>query len=268
MVRQSRTPPGTPPVILITRPAAQAARFAAALRERIAGARIVLSPLIAPDFVAFTVPERVFTAVILTSETTLEALRRLPGLRARLPDFAFCVGQRTAAAAAGMGFRPVSADGDAEALLTLILARRPEGPLLHLHGAEPSGTPAPRLTAAGIETLGVVTYRQAPQPLTAEAVAALSGSGVVHLPVFSPQTARVLAGYLAAPPGPAARLDFIAISEAAALPLREFGPVTVARRPDGPAMMAALCDRIRDNPRLEPEGPRGYPAGKGGDERA
>lgn len=264
MVRQSRTPP----VILVTRPAAQAARFAAELRGRIPEARIVLSPLIAPDFPGFTLPERRFTAVILTSETTLEALRRQPELRARLPDLAFCVGQRTAEVAAAMGFRPVSADGDAEALLVMILARRPEGPLLHLHGAEPSGNPAPRLTAAGIETLGVVTYRQAPQPLTAEAIAALSRPGVVHLPVFSPQTARVLAGHLAALPGLGARPDFTAISEAAALPLRQFGPVAVALRPDGPAMMAALCDRIRDTPRLEPEGLSDYLAGKGGDERA
>lgn len=264
MVRQSRTPP----VILVTRPEAQAARFAAALRVRVPEARLVLSPLIAPDFVAFSVPERRFTGVILTSETTLEALRRRPELRARLPDLAFCVGQRTAEVAAGMGFRPISADGDAEALLALILARWPEGPLLHLHGAEPSGTPAPRLTAAGIETLGVVTYRQAPQPLTAEAKTALCRPGAVHLPVFSPQTARVLAGHLGALPDMRARPDFIAISEAAARPLRPFGPVTVAAWPDGPAMMAALCDRLRDNPRLEPEGPSDYLAPEGGDERA
>src|SRR5690606_9859177 len=71
MASQSRQP------FLLTRPARQGARFAAALRQRFGeGIRLVTSPLLAPLFLRPELPAGAAT-LIFTSETGVEAFRRI-----------------------------------------------------------------------------------------------------------------------------------------------------------------------------------------------
>jgi uroporphyrinogen-III synthase len=180
--------PKAPPILLLTRPAAQSARFLeqceAALGHPV---EAVVSPVMA------IVPRQLdhdptgLAGVILTSENAVAALGDAPwgaGLRA------WCVGRQTAEAAAAAGFDPVSADGDAAGLVALVLSDPPKGPLLHLRGAHVADDIAARLTDAGVPTEAVVIYDQVAQPLTEAARRCLSASDrPVLLPLFSPRSA-------------------------------------------------------------------------------
>lgn len=243
MVRQSRLPDDSV-LVLVTRPAADAARFAAMLVQARRGTCILTSPLLAPSLLPVHVPSGGLGGLVLTSGTALEVVAGLelpPGLPA------FCVGPRTAERAAALGLAAQNAGGDAEALLALILRLRPQGPLWHLHGAETRGNLSERLNSAGIETISTVCYRQEARPLSPVAVQALVRPGRIVLPVFSPRSAQLLLAALA-PLDLRATLEFVAISEASAAPLHAagLGAITVADRPDGPAMrdcVLRLLDR-------------------------
>lgn len=231
MAKQSR------PLVILTRPAAQSARFAAALQARFGPLAVLISPLLMPELLVPPLPDRRFSALILTAQTAVQALA---GISAPLPRRAFCVGDRTAEAAQNAGLQAISAHGDAEDLIRLIQAHHPAPPLLHLRGRDSRGEIAARLTAAGLETQEAVVYDQRPHPLTPEAFAALSGPGPVLCPVFSPRTASLLAKAL---PQPHAPLQIAAMSQATATPLLRCAPVAIeiAARPDADALMDAMA---------------------------
>ena len=229
--------------ILLTRPLPQSVRFAAALTQRFGAAlHIVISPLIAPVFFAGPVPNRPFTALILTSETGVVAAQRIMAQGATLPRRAYCVGHHTARCAADAGLDAVSAAGDATALVALIGAQNLSGPLLHICGRDMRGEVAARLISAGIETLEQVAYAQDPVELTAEAVAHLTGRGRVAVPLFSPRTATLLVAECARI-GLTAPLSVIAMSRdvaEAAAPLPAKTRAT-ALAPTGEAMLTAIA---------------------------
>lgn len=214
------------PTLIVTRPEPGGAAFAARL-----GRPAILSPLMAPEFLPLRLPEA--EALILTSPTAVEALRRLAQ---PLPRLAFCVGDATARAAQALGLQAESAAGDAEALLALLLRRRPAGPLLHPCGRETRGDLAARLAAAGLPCTECVVYDQRPRPLQPEAVAALRGPVPVVLPVFSPRSGALLAAELARVKASAA-LWVAAISEVAAAPMRPHAArLSLAAQPEAGAM--------------------------------
>jgi uroporphyrinogen-III synthase len=224
--------------VLLTRPAAQADRFAAELVTRFAdGILPVSTPLLTPVFLSPSLPDGPFSALILTSETGLAGAVRLREAGARLPRRAFCVGDRTAATAQAAGFEAVSAAGNAEALISLILSSGESGPFLHMRGKEARGDIVPRLVAKGQRAEAAVVYAQQPLALTAQAREVLAGDGPVLVPLFSPRTAQILCeqGPFKAP------LWVVAISPAAAreaLPLNA-ERLVVAERPDAAAMLDA-----------------------------
>ncbi len=227
--------------LLLTRPGTDAARLLAALGPDAPAA--ILSPLVGIEPMSGAVDTRGLAGVVLTSANALAVLP--PGtLPPDLP--AWCVGARTAAAARALGLVAQSADGDAEALIDLVLRARTRGPLLHLHGAHTRGDVAGRLTAAGIPCHAQVVYRQVDRPLTPDARVALAGIAPLVVPLFSPRTARLLAGA-----GPfTAPLHVVSMSGAvrdAAAPL-DARTTIVAARPDLDAMVTALraaIERLR-----------------------
>lgn len=225
------------PVVLLTRPAAQTARFAENLRARLPGSRIVTSPLLEPVDLNPVLPDRTWQAVILTSETGAKAAGRL---KARLPHLAFCVGDRTAQVAQAEGFQILSAQGDAEALVELILSH-PASPLLFLRGKEVRGDLAGRLSALGLATDEAVVYAQQEQRLTAEATDLLSGSQPILTPLFSPRSAAIL-GAECLRIGAKAPLFVIAMSAAVAEAAARFvaTPPLIANHPDGESMLEAV----------------------------
>ncbi len=231
MAAQSHLPP-----FLLTRPAAQSARFAQALQGRFGdNLRIEISPLITPRFLDPELPSG-NRALIFTSQTGVEAYARLPGRKGLK---AYCVGQRTADRALEAGLRAISADGDADALVALILSGGETGSLLHLRGQDSRGDVAERLTAAGCPTEAVIVYAQELQPLSDAALVLLKGLGPVIAPVFSPRTASLLAA--ARPELPRAPLWLAAFS-AAGISLLTDDRLVIAARPDADSMLDAVAE--------------------------
>ncbi len=224
-----------PPTILLTRPDADSARFAQCLREAGIQAEIVISPLlgissldVAPDFDEVR-------GVIFTSRNGVASVAAW-----NLP--AWCVGQATRDSAAHAGWQAISGGGDAEALLQTILADAPAGPLLHVRGEHARGDLAARLSAAGIPTDEVVSYRQEAKALSSEAKRLIQGDFPLILPIFSPRTARHLCtlGPFAAP------LKVVAMSAAVAQALTELDVqnTVIASQPNAEAMIEAISGLI------------------------
>lgn len=231
--------------VLLTRPAAQAARFAEELAARFGNRlRPVISPLMAPRYLAPDWPDAAYSTLILTSETGAEAAARLRAQGRVLPDRAVCVGDRTAHAAQEAGFSASSAQGDAEALLTHILSSGDPGPFLHLRGRDARGDIAPRLAAQGRPAHAAIVYDQEALPLTDDAVQVLGGRDPVVVPLFSPRSVALLAerGPFNAPLLVAAISPAAAARAAALRPLR----LVTAGRPDGAAMLDAVESLISD----------------------
>lgn len=240
----------------MTRPAAQSALFADALRERFGAAvDILASPLLAPRFFTPQIEgapiKTPFKALIFSSQTGVQGYARLSG-QAALAGVTrcWCVGDRTAQAARGLGLQALSAQGDVEALAGAILAAGETGPLLYLHGRETRGDLAKTLCDAGVKTVSAVVYAQEPQPLTPEARALLQGRAPVIAPLFSPRTAQLFQAELvrvaAQSPLGLAPLWLAALSPAVAV---AFAPgqaarLAVAARPDTGAMLDALTQLI------------------------
>jgi len=126
--------------------------------------------------------------VVLTSQNAVTALGRheLPGLRA------YCVGDKTAQAAAELGLDAVSAEGNVEDLARLIAQDPPTQSLLHIRGDHVAGDLGAALKAEGIALATVTAYRQASEPLTQEAVNLLCSADTVVIPVFSPRSGALL----------------------------------------------------------------------------
>lgn len=237
MTPQSRALP-----VLLTRPEAAGDRFAAELVEAFGDrVHIVTSPLIAPRYLAPDLPAGA-AGLVLTSETGVEAARRLRGAGATLPARAYCVGNRTANAARAAGFDAVSAEGDADALVAMILAGAAAGPLLHLHGRDTRGDVAGRLTAGGVPTSGHVVYEQVPRPLTVEARELLDGGGIVILPLFSARSAALFAA--TAPHRAALWVAALSPAVAEAVAGLPVARMVTAKRPDAAAMRDALAQLV------------------------
>lgn len=236
MVRQSRASPA--PLVIITRPAGQGAEFAAQVARVFGANRVIVSPLMVTEYLPIEPRLADFAALVLTSPAAVEAIRRDPQ---PLPALAYCVGARTAAEARALGLVAQSADGTAEDLLCLVTHARDQGPVLYLHGQDTRVDLAAALNSAGIETVSALAYRQLPAPLSMPARAALTGGEPVLLPVFSPRSAKLLVAEMTGA-GVRAPLHFVAISAAAAAPLRQIPArgLTIASTPDAAGVLDAM----------------------------
>ncbi|MEM6412967.1 MAG: uroporphyrinogen-III synthase [Pseudomonadota bacterium] len=178
------------PLCLLTRPRDDAERFAVKVRQRF-GVKSIVSPLlkIVPIRPALNLAD--FDVVILTS---VQAARQLSDLEIPKTVTCFAVGRSTADTARGLGFQAHDAQGDVEALFELVRSVSPKGNLIHLRGEHSRGRLAERLTEAGLPCEETVVYQQIAQALSTTAIEALAGDTIVVLPLFSPRTARILAG--------------------------------------------------------------------------
>jgi uroporphyrinogen-III synthase len=222
------------PILMLTRPLAQSRRFAQDLRLILPSPpRICISPLFAPAFLPVQFPVALVHALIFSSETGARAYAKQP---LRIASMAYCVGNRTAAAAKAAGLDVRSANGDADALVDLILRAKPAGPLLHLRGEDSRGNIASRLTAAGIVTHEAVIYVQRACAMTATAKRLLAGRHPLVVPLFSPRSAALFSATAGTAP-----LHVIAMSDAVAQAVdsRLQPRMTIAMRPTGDAMLTA-----------------------------
>jgi len=170
--------------LLVTRPQADAAGSAAALRAR--GHDPIVAPLVRienlPDAELAGGP---WSAILITSANAARAIAVHPReseLR-RIPVFA--VGAHSAQAMRDVGFTDVtSADGDVGALTTLAAGRAKRGAsLLYLAGAERAGDLAGALRDRGLAVHTAVVYRAVlAESLPPQAAAAIVTGidGVLH----------------------------------------------------------------------------------------
>ncbi|WP_010140579.1 uroporphyrinogen-III synthase [Oceanicola sp. S124] len=233
------------PQILITRPEPEASALAAELAALHPGVRLVVSPLQGIRFHDIPRPDGV---PVFTSRNGVRAYLRAGGQSLQ----AWCVGDATAALAEAAGMQAISAGGDAEALIALLLERRPEGPLVHVRGAQHRGELVARLAAGGLRIGAVEGYAQVPLPLSEEARAALLGAMPVVVPLYSPGAARRFAE---ARQGTAPLL-IGAISAAALAPVKHLETFrrSHAAQPDGESMLKLISGLIAAAHQLEAEG--------------
>ncbi|KQI73882.1 hypothetical protein AN191_01865 [Loktanella sp. 5RATIMAR09] len=225
--------------MILTRPEAQSDSFAGEVRACWSGPlEVVISPLLRIVPMAPRIGS--VDAVIFTSANGVEAAERL-NIPKGVP--AWCVGEKTGALAQGAGFVPHIGPGDADGLIASIIAAQPNGRLVHLRGKHARGAVKDRLRAAGLDCADFIAYDQQPQMLNNDAKRALDAQEPVIFPLFSPRTATILhqQGPFSAP------VHVIALSQAVA---DGFGggsarQVTVATRPDMPAMLTATLDALR-----------------------
>jgi uroporphyrinogen-III synthase len=222
------------PTLLLTRPRLQSERFADRFRAEQLRVPLVIAPLMEIVRLPVALPRgpRV-GGVILTSENAAACLPLSIG-----NPVAWCVGNRTAAAARARGLSVQVAHGDARALVTLLLRRNPRGTLVHFRGRHQAGDVSGDLRRAGIEVEDVVCYDQVPRPLGVEGRGVLSGCAPVLLPLFSGRSAE-LAGRSCAIAAP---LFLAAMSTSVAAAWHGPAPraVKIAQRPDSESMLHAL----------------------------
>jgi len=232
--------------ILVTRPAVDAARTAAALRVR--GHEAIVASLLTIEYLPNTaLGEGPWSAIAVTSANAAHAIaahKRRGELR-HFPVFA--VGRQSAQELRAEGFADViSADGDVDDLAALVAARlKPPARLLYLAGEERSGDLAGVLRAKNFAVDTVAVYRvAAAATLPAEAATALRGDlhGVLH---YSRRSAEAFlsaarnAGLLEAA---LSKPVHFCLSAKVAEPLREAGAadVRIAAQPDEAALLS-LC---------------------------
>ena len=153
---------------------------------------------------------------------------------------AWCVGPSTAEAARKAGFESViEGDGNAEDLARLILAARPEGPLLHIANEAAAGDLVAALKAGGLDARFTAPYRTDPAAaLAPEAGIALASGTPVIVLLHSAKAAAAL--------GPLrpnlTHAALVAISAAAAAPMKEGAGLGtwIAERPNEDSLMEAL----------------------------
>ena len=236
----SDNPAPAPPLVLLTRPRAASERFAKALRAEVGPVQVAILPLmeIAPLVAGLDLDG--VAALIFTSAAGVEVFARLTRNR-DLP--AWCVGDRTAEAARDIGLKATSAGGDAAALVALMAEARPDGRLLHLHGAHTRGDVAERLAAANLRAEARAIYDQVSVPAGGAFAAALDHDGPVIVPLFSPRSAKLFAEV---PRSDAHGVHPVALSTAvrAALPQALAARTVTADSPDAPAMIRAMAGVI------------------------
>ena len=222
------------PVLLMTRPRSASERFVGSMPERLRGAvDVVIAPLMEIVPLSGAVDLQGLCGVIFTSANGVAAAATL-GVRPDLP--CYCVGDATADAARQSGWRAESMGPTADALVSALLSRAPEGPLVHLRGVHARGDVAERLTAGGLPTRDRSVYDQRLLPLGSEAVAALSRPTLA--PLFSPRSARHFAQVCPHPRKVAA----VALSDAVAAELDgiALARIEVSETPDAHSLAKAI----------------------------
>ena len=224
------------PLVILTRPREASERFAAQMRAAFGQVAVSIVPLMEIAPLGDGLDLEGVAALIFTSAAGVEVFSTLTPDRS-LP--AWCVGDRTAEAARDIGLRATSAGGDAEALIALMAEARPEGRLLHLHGAHVSVGVAERLSRSGLRAEARAIYDQVRVPPGEAMNAALNHPGPILVPLFSPRSARLFAEAAEAAPGD---IRPVAISAATrdALPEKLARQASIADAPDAAAMIRAL----------------------------
>lgn len=227
-------------MILLTRPQSGSERFCAILRKQIPEAEILISPLIDIKYVCPSPHLSNYGGVIFTSVHGVGLFKNYD-VPKNMPCFA--VGPRTAQAASDAGFLVNASDGDAVALVKMILSYPYLGKLLHIRGEHSRGEVAKYLSQNGHPCEDMVVYSQTAKPLISRVIEAVQGGEPLILPLFSPRTASLLLKQITPAPGS----HIVAMSKSVAEPFYKFDQlgVTVVDFPRSDEMLMAICNAYK-----------------------
>lgn len=231
--------------VVVTRPEAEAARSASALRQR--GHEVLVAPLMRVEPIPADLSGH-WSAVVITSANAPAAIAENParGTLVKLPLFA--VGERSAQAAQAAGFAAVtSAGGDVRDLVQVIAEHHAEGsaPLLYLAGEDRAADLIGDLAVHGIKADMRVVYRAVSAPFPAELIEALKAGEIDAVLHYSRRSAaNYLAGARAAGiAAEALRVRHVCLSPPVATPLAAGGATSlaIAPHPDEAALIELLA---------------------------
>jgi uroporphyrinogen-III synthase len=230
--------------ILLFRPEAQAAAFAAALEaRRRAPFRMVPAPVFAIEPLPVAIDLVGVQGLVFTSANAVAAFAAL-GVATTLPSW--CVGEATSVAARDAGLAAISAGGDAADLVDLVArAWNPgAGDVLHLRGRYAAGNLLGRLRKAGVAARELVVYDQPARPVPDNARDLLAAGAADALAFFSPRGARLFAAEARTESWPLGAATAISISAAtdAGLEGLRLRRRIVATQPNRAGMLAAMAD--------------------------
>lgn len=239
--------------VLVTRPEPAASRTAAELRRR--GHEPLVLPLAAAEHDTAALKEALaqpHSTIAVTSAEAIRALRAVGQLPQPLfEETLYAVGDSTAKAASGLGFRQVIAgDNDGPALARRIAEPgQPAGtamrPLLYLAGSPRSPGFEVALAELGVPVTVCECYHMRPRALTAAEIAGAIGDDPVDVVLlYSSESARRLFDPPAAEPLSKRLLGarFLCLSEkiAATLPARFHAHSKAAPFPNEAALLSLL----------------------------
>jgi uroporphyrinogen-III synthase len=229
--------------VLVTRPAPDGERTAAALRAK--GCEVMLAPLLRMQTIAADLVGGPWHALAFTSINAARAIAAHPQLPSLLAIPAYAVGGRTADAVFALGFENViSAEGDVGDLTRLIRTHLHGGAqLLYLAGEDRSGNLAGNLAGGGIKVSTAVIYRAcAASALPAEAREALRAGHIDAVVHFSRRSARIYLDCAARMIDKALAPAHYCLSRQTAEPLTAAGATTVriAPRPTEADLLALI----------------------------
>lgn len=226
--------------VLITRAQPGASNTASRLRKL--GYEAILSPVLETEWGA---PEKGIDmagvdALIFTSANGVRGFAEMTYVR-DLP--AWCVGEASAAAAQEAGLSDVQhADGNAADLFELITAQAaPGAQFLHPGNEAAAGELAAQLSEAGFPTHFTPLYRMKCAPELSHAASKfILGGEALRVLIHSARGAECFAAL--SKDMPRGALHMVAISKAAAAPLKDagFGKISIAARPSEAAMLDRL----------------------------
>jgi uroporphyrinogen-III synthase len=227
--------------LLVTRPEPDGGRTAEALHAQ--GHDVLLAPMLHMEHVDFELPDRSYTAVIMTSANTARALQTRP-CRARLTSVpAFTVGDHTAAAARALGFAEVhSSDGNRNDLAKTLAARfdASHATLLYLAGENISGDLALPPGTATVVTVVVYRMKKADRFPEAVQTALIRGQidAVLHFSKRSAEAYIECARFSEVTERALAPLHYC-LSQQVAAPLAAYGAsrIKIAARPNEAALI-------------------------------
>ena len=242
--------------VLVTRP--QPDDEATAVSLRIRGFEVLKAPMLRFEPVAFQDDaEMRYGAVIVSSANALRGVESQLAGKALLKLPLFAVGERTAAAARGIGFENVmTANGDATRLRDLVLksvkakALKKTSPLLYLAGADLAQDLSGELGERGFTVVTQTTYRMVPVlSLPGEVREAFAANGIEAVLHYSRRSARAFleAARSAGVEISALSVPQCCISDGVATVLRDAGAtqVMVAASPDENAVFGVLDRALR-----------------------
>lgn len=246
--------------ILVTRPAPDNEKTAAALRAR--GYGVLLSPMLRFEPAAFDDEgDTAFDAVVLSSANAVRAIDHHPARPKLILLPVFAVGGHTAQVARDAGFTNITiADGDAVSLRDRVIESATAGKLkkkarlCYLAGADLARDLAGELGARGFTVVTLTAYRMIPVAGFSNAVSDAFRAGSIEAVLhYSRRSARA---YVDAARADGVEISALAlpqccISETVAGVLREAGAtqVAAARTPDESAMFDVVDRTLKTSPR-------------------